>query len=229
MKILISDYDSTLYINEDDIRNNAKKIEEFRRNGNMFIISTARNYSSIKEECMKYNIITDYFFCDIGSVILDFDGNVIYEQHIEKNEIEKIEKIIQPYEDDLKITRYGTNSKIENVNNDIVEYKIKGNMNSLFKIKSMIDEKVSNVKTQITEDNRFIIHTSTKESIIEKFIFIEGINKDYIYTVGDELDDLEMLKRYKGYRMINCNPIVEKNIKNKVDNVSQLIDIIKEF
>ena len=229
MKILISDYDGTLYINEDDIKNNAKKIEDFRKKGNMFIISTARNYSSIKEECLKYNIITDYFFCDIGSVILDYNGNAIYKQYIEKDKTNKIENVLKRYENDLNISRYGVYGKVENLNENIVEYKMKGELKLLTNVKEVIDKENLNIKTQLTEDNRFIIHTSTKEEIIDKFISNMKVDKENIYTIGDELDDLEMLKRHKGYRMEKCNPIVRNTIENNVSSVSQLIDIIGEF
>lgn len=91
-------------------------------------------------------------------------------------------------------------------------------------MKEIIDKEVPKVKTQITEDNKFIIHTSTKESIIEIFLLNAGIKKDYVYTVGDELDDLEMLNKYRGYRMKN---IVKEKINNEIDSVFQLIDLIE--
>lgn len=228
MKVLISDYDGTLYTNENDIKRNSEKIKAFRENDNIFIISTARNYSSIKEVCEKYNIIVDYFFCDIGSVILDFNGNIIYENYIEKDDIEKIEKNIKKYINKLSIDRYGAKNKIIKGTDRVVEYKIKGESKLLLNLKQIIEKEVPNVKTQITEDNKFIIHTSTKEDIIEIFLLKMGIKKDYVYTVGDELDDLGMLKKYNGHRMKNCNPIVKENISKEVYSVFQLIDLIKK-
>ncbi len=59
-KILISDYDDTLFIDEKGIKENVLKIKEFRKAGNKFIISTARNYESIIEEVEKYDIEVDY-------------------------------------------------------------------------------------------------------------------------------------------------------------------------
>lgn len=191
---------------------------------NIFIISTARNYSSIKEACEKNNIVVDYFFCDIGSVILDFNGNVIYEKYIEKNDVEKIEKNLKKYLNKLNIDRYGAKNKIVKGTDRVIEYKIKGKLGLLLDVKEIIDKEVPKVKTQITEDNKFIIHTSTKESIIEIFLLNAGIKKDYVYTVGDELDDLEMLNKYRGYRMKN---IVKEKINNEIDSVFQLIDLIE--
>ncbi len=226
MKVLISDFDGTLYINEDDVKNNAKKIEDFRKGGNIFIISTARNYSAIKKACLKYNIDVDYFFCDIGATILDNDGKVLYSEYIKEFERKKIEEILEKYSKEMVIDRYGTNDRQAKGEKGIVEYKIKGNINDLSKLKQIIDKEIKDVRTQVTEDSRFIIHTSTKEKVIETFIKNTNIEKGSIYTVGDELDDLEMLKKYNGYRMEHCNELVGDTISNKVASVSELIDSI---
>ena len=37
-KILVSDYDNTFYINDNDIKNNIKKVETFRNKNNIFVI-----------------------------------------------------------------------------------------------------------------------------------------------------------------------------------------------
>lgn len=226
MKVLISDFDGTLYINENDVKNNAKKIGDFRKGGNIFIISTARNYSTIKKSCLKYNIDVDYFFCDIGATILDNDGKVLYSEYIKEFERKKIEEILEKYSEEIVIDRYGTNGRQAKGEKGIVEYKIKGNINDLSKLKQIIDKEIKDVRTQVTEDSRFIIHTSTKEKVIETFIKNTNIEKSSIYTVGDELDDLEMLKKYNGYRMEHCNELVGDTISNKVASVSELIDSI---
>ena len=67
--MLISDYDGTLNVNDDllfkiDLKLNINAIKEFRCKGNIFVISTARGYNSIKEEIVKYNIPYDYLTCN---------------------------------------------------------------------------------------------------------------------------------------------------------------------
>lgn len=228
MKIIISDYDGTLYTDKDDIEKNAKRIENYRNHGNLFIISTARNFSSIKDVCIENNIMVDYFFCDIGATILDYNGKILYSQYIAEKHREKIEYYLEKYLSILTIDRYGTHGKIEREEKEVVEYKIKGDMNTLLDIKKVINQEIPNVKTQITEDYKLIIHTSTKETAIEEFILKFGIDKDNIYTVGDEVDDLGMLKKYNGYRMRHCNPIVKEQINKSVSSVSELIDIVNK-
>lgn len=71
-----------------------------------------------------------------------------------------------------------------------------------------------------------IIHTGTKEEIIQFFINQNNIDKTIITTIGDELDDLNMLKLYNGYRMEQCNEKVRQNIKKSVKSVAELINFI---
>jgi hydroxymethylpyrimidine pyrophosphatase-like HAD family hydrolase len=228
MKILISDFDGTLFVNDKEIIKNAKMIKDFREKGNIFIISTARNYQSIKNACIRYNIQVDYFFCDIGSVILDNEGNVLYKQYINQDDRKNIESILLDYEKIVTIKRYGTNGKQGQEVKDVVEYKIESDYEILDKIKKKVDKVIKNAKTQITEDNRFIIHTNTKEDIIDIFIDKNKIDVNSIITIGDELDDLGMLKKYNGYRMKKCNQILIDNNINSVASVHELIKLICE-
>lgn len=226
MKILISDFDGTLFVDGKITKENVKKIEDFRKKGNIFVISTARNFETVKKECLKYEINVDYFFCDIGSVILDNDGNVLYKKCISIRERDIIESIVEKYENSVKVKRYGINSKQEKDIKDVIEYKIDGKVEILKEIKNILVSKTSQVKIQMTEDNKLIIHTGKKEEIIQIFINQNSINKSTITTVGDELDDLNMLILYNGYRIERCNTELEKNIPKSVKSVSELISLI---
>ena len=43
--MVISDYDQTFYLNDEDIEKNKKAVELFRNNGNLFVIATRKNIS----------------------------------------------------------------------------------------------------------------------------------------------------------------------------------------
>ena len=68
-KVLVVDYDRTLFINNDDVLNNINSINKFRENGNIFIIATGRTYNSLKKEIDKYNIEYDYLILNHGSLL----------------------------------------------------------------------------------------------------------------------------------------------------------------
>ena len=43
-KILVSDYDQTFYLNNEDIEINKEAVDRFRKEGNIFVIATGRSY-----------------------------------------------------------------------------------------------------------------------------------------------------------------------------------------
>jgi len=53
-KILFSDYDNTLYRNEDEIVKNIESINKFISKGNIFGIASGRSYIDIKNKLEKY-------------------------------------------------------------------------------------------------------------------------------------------------------------------------------
>ena len=153
----------------------------------------------------------------------------MYKKFISYSEKNIIEEVLSKYEKLIEIKRYGVKTILDHSEKNIVEYKINGNIENLNEIKTYLDEKLRQAKIQITEDNKLVIHTGTKEKIIHNFIeqkCIKDINKSSIITIGDELDDLNMLKIYNGYRMNNCNPILKKKVNTSAKSVSKLIELI---
>ena len=50
-KILVSDYDQTFYLNDEDIERNKKEVEKFEKDGNIFAIATGRSFFDFKKWC----------------------------------------------------------------------------------------------------------------------------------------------------------------------------------
>lgn len=59
-KMLISDFDDTLYRDEESLQINIKKIKEFRDKGNLFVIATGRSFISLEAKMKRYSIPFDY-------------------------------------------------------------------------------------------------------------------------------------------------------------------------
>ena len=53
-KIIFSDFDGTLYTNEEDLINNISIIKEFQKQNNLFVIASGRSFPDIKEFLQKY-------------------------------------------------------------------------------------------------------------------------------------------------------------------------------
>ena len=91
-KIIVSDYDQTFYINDDDIEINKKNIQNFREAGNLFIIATGRSYMDFKKKANAYNLEYDYLIINHGATILDGNDNIIFNVSIDNSIIDNIKE-----------------------------------------------------------------------------------------------------------------------------------------
>lgn len=92
-KLLVSDYDQTFYINDEDIEENKKLVERFRKKGNIFIIATGRSYLDFQDKVNKYKLEYDYVIINHGATILDKNDNVLFNFSINNVIINDIKKI----------------------------------------------------------------------------------------------------------------------------------------
>ena len=82
MKLLVSDYDGTIEIEElfkDPYipKGTISNIHDFRSAGNKFMIATARPYDSIMSEIKEYHIPYDFVSTLNGCIIHGNNGNII--------------------------------------------------------------------------------------------------------------------------------------------------------
>lgn len=231
-KLLISDYDNTLYTDEKSLKNNIEKIKKFRNLGNLFAISTSRGYSSILDEINKFEIPYDYISVNNGAGIFDNNDNELFYNYMKDEKIEKIEKILSNF-NNIQITRYYINNiktqekgeKIDlNDKKEVVSYKIKGDKGDLEKIEKLVKNIIPEYLVMIKDNMKLFINNNenTKEKAIE--IILNSIHENIkIYTVGDDDVDYDMLKKYNGYRMKNSSKLLLENINNVTSSISDLI------
>ena len=236
-KLLISDYDNTLYTDKETLLDNVKKIKKFREDGNIFVISTSRGYISIKKEIDEYNIPYDYVCVNNGAGILDNKGNLIYVNHMNLEDLEKIENQLEDLEN-VEITRYYLDdiktedrhekdiddNKIKSLDG-ILGYKIKGNIEKLQSLGEKFEKIVPNFELLIKDDKKLFLNNpnNSKEKAVEELINLENLNNVKICTVGDDDVDFNMIKQYDGYRMFNSSKLLEENIRKITLSVGDLI------
>jgi len=232
-KILFSDYDNTLYKNDESIKNNVKYINKFVKVGNMFSIASGRSYIDIKDELNRYNIPFNYLILNHGATILDNNLNIIKYYIINKDVVKDIYNYINKYNVSYKCI-YSKDKKNVNILDNVVKLLyIFNNKDEMIKVKEYIDSKYySYVKTYISEhiDHitlEIISNLTSKSNGIRFILEKENIKKDNVYVIGDNYNDIEMLLDYNGYGVSNSIENI-KNITTKLyDNVSDLIkDII---
>lgn len=226
-KLLASDFDRTFYIDEKDIENNIKYVNIFRKNNNIFLIATGRSYSSFKEALNKFNFNYDYLILDHGSLIMDSKDNILYKYIIDKN---LLNKLIPYLKLDNVINYYycTPQEKTKELNNkEITKIYIKySNKEEKDIVITAIKETFKNKLNIYYLSNNAIEITSSnvnKKKAIYKVLDIVKIDKQNVYTIGDGQSDIEMIKEFNGYTMVNgIKELKEYSIK-ELNSVSELL------
>lgn len=228
MKILISDYDGTFYneTNKTSIQKNIDEVKRFKENGNKFGFATGRNFLSIKKEIEKYNIPYDFLICNNGATIFDEKDHILFFYPIDMQAIMKTLK----YFDQLGIT---TDIKLIDVyGQETYNYYEVVEIFCKIKVKNLSD--LNKIKEELSFLKSFsFLHILILSEQIDKIDGIEYLKSRYsldekdIYTVGDERNDIEMLQKYNGHKMLFSNPaLYNKGIKTTT-SVRSLIKSIE--
>ena len=77
MKLFVTDYDNTLYFDEESMKLNIEKLNALKEKDYIILISTGRSIPSIKEKIKKYDIPFDYVNCADGSLLYDKNFHLI--------------------------------------------------------------------------------------------------------------------------------------------------------
>lgn len=228
-KVLVVDYDRTLFINNDDMLNNINSINKFRENGNIFIIATGRTYNSLKKEIDKYNIEYDYLILNHGSLVIKKDKSTLFHYKIDKNILFDITSYLSKYKPKSVMYSYYTEDTNDINNPDISKITIgfQKDIETFKKIMMDIVKKYNN-KLNIYFTQNYEIEIISKETnksrAIDLLMKKANFKKENIYTIGDSYTDIDMINDYNGSCMEKSIDILKnnKNIK-KYSSVSVLI------
>lgn len=226
MKIIVSDFDLTFFT--DEYLENIRLINDFVAKGNMFVIATGRNITHLKKDIKGFNINYEYLICNDGGIIFDKNDNIIYRKDIDQDIVEPIFNILNS-DNNIKVTY------IDDTINYITDIKSKANAiigsyinkelasNTL----SKIEKEYNNIHGYLSDNWINITDISVdKASGIRHLQDYLNINYDNIYTIGDNVNDIEMLNNYHGY-------LIESDLdlicgKGVIKSFKDLISIINE-
>ncbi len=229
-KIIVSDYDQTFYLNDEDIEKNKKSVENFRKQENIFIFATGRSYFDFMNKAEQYKLKWDYLIINHGATILDKNNNIISNYTIDNDVIKnikkdlEIEKAIKYFCCNLENSRTNFNDK------DLTKIHAKYEKNKAEQINSLINKKYAEfVNCYFVSGNavEIISNKTCKSNAIEEIVQIEKVNRENIFTIGDGYSDIEMIKNYNGYCMEESVQELLKICNGKiVKSVSELIEKI---
>ena len=230
-KILISDYDGTFYQNDIDIKKNIDEVTEFRTLDNLFVLATGRSYVDLKQKIDKYEIPYDYLILNHGALLLSKDLEILKVFTLDKHLVDSILEYANNKDiyDVILISAFDKNVKDTS---NIVKIMLKlYSYDKALEVKNYIDKSYTNIRSYfISEDNHYLVEIVSSEAskslMIDKILDKEKIVKKNVYTIGDGINDIDMIRDYNGYRVRNsCKELVSVTDR-VIDNVSDLISRI---
>lgn len=205
MYLLATDYDGTFKKNNHSLYLNIEAIDRFRKQGNKFAIVTGRSFLSIKKEILGYDISYDYVSCNNGLIVFDNNDNIVNRKTLDNKIANIILKELEKDDSVIHINTYGDYDKVNNIE-DILEFSVrfKTKRHALL-FKKYIEDKLKGVRCINFENRLFIGSDITKKDAVSFIHNLENIYKEKVYTIGDDINDLEMLKEFNGYKIFNTN------------------------
>lgn len=202
MKVLASDFDLTLYVDDLEIvKKNVMAIRRFMKNGNLFGIITGRNYSDIKVLLNQYDIPYHYLICQDGAKLFDSMDYCFSTVSLSREDIVRIVPVLEEYHFDYYLDD---------------GYNETTNMDDCVKVVGVIGnrrEEAQKVVDILIKEGFYaylsmyyinILDSSVnKKNALEKLLVHADCYKEDLYVIGDSVNDLEMLTSFQGAIMKN--------------------------
>lgn len=223
MKILASDFDLTLYVDDLEIvKKNVEAIRRFIKQGNLFGIVTGRNYSGIKVLLNQYNIPYHYLICQDGAKIFDSMDFCFSTISLSREDIIRIVLILEENHFDYYLDD---------------GYNETSNMDDCVKVVGIIEERrkeAERVVVQLLQEG-FYAYLSTehinimnssvnKKEALEKVLVHANCYKEDLYVIGDSVNDFEMLSSFQGAVMKNHSKELDKLRKKSYSTLFEYIE-----
>lgn len=232
MKVLVSDYDRTLYRNDEEIKLNVESINKFIKNNNIFIIATGRSELDIKTVIKKYNINYNYLIVNHGASIIKND-KVIYNVSIDNNIKNNILEILKNYKYSDLFVCTKENSRANITEPNLIKIHVTfNNKNMTSLIKKLLEDKYNkfvNIYFASQGSSLEIVPASVGKVIALDYLSeLENFDKNLIYTVGDDISDKCMLEKYNGYAIDSAIKEIKETIPNKCTSVFDLVNTLNK-
>lgn len=228
MNLLVSDYDQTLSMDDITFKINLLKLKEFRKKGNIFMLSTGREYSSIKSEVIKWSIPCDYISCGDGVALYGCDDKSLIHYHLNKSDLDYSTYLKLKYNSKIEIT--DINSGIENFpDHRIIQIKDINYKNIILEIEGYFKQYLQYSDYIIRHNLICLIPKGINKSTTIKFLEDKlKLSKSNIFTIGDHDNDYEMIRDYNGFSMVWGTKKAKQYSLKKYLSLAQLMSDIEK-
>lgn len=230
-KILVTDYDNTLHLNDEDMKKNLFTIANFRKKHHIFIIATGRSLEDIQEEIEKYHIEYDYLIINHGATVLNEKGEILENIPILDEIKEELRKDLELQNQKVTFSCRCKESRVSMKKDHLTKIHMKfQTLEEAKRIHQYLNQKYSRkvISYLIPSIKSVEIRAANvnKAQAIKTVAKIEKISEENIYTIGDSQNDIEMIEAFHGFCMTNAKEEVKKVAKQEFESVSLLCEKI---
>lgn len=244
MRIIASDYDGTLnYGGVDDAKRNA--VERWQKQGNLFVVVTGRDKQFCPEMQEKSGIMFDYYLACNGALILNSRFEVLAQKRCEGDVLQKLiaelfslgcewatvcadetvriwsDTAVAKPRDGKTVADIGRFSYFNQVSTALPTFEESA------RVAAVIASRFSGIVNPLQNGTCLDIVPAgmDKAKGIEDLLTLCGAMHEDVVTVGDNVNDLAMLKAYRSYAMANGVSEVIQIADATVESVTELIEL----
>lgn len=242
MKIIASDYDGTLNnrgISEAD----KNAITAFRKAGNKFGIVTGRCTEQalwLMYDLKKAQLEVDFIICCTGAIILNSDGSICQKKTAKASD--ELKKLIDKARElgiigmninnCLKATFLDPKNKIPLNIDEIGELTQINcwfdNEDNARELCQFVNKELSRLLNAFQNGGSVDIPPAGVSKVTGIYDYAKAFEDAEIYSVGDNTNDIPMLKEFESYAVSNAKESVKAVAKHKCDRIADMIeDIMK--
>lgn len=224
MKIIASDFDGTIYVDEHFKENDLETIRSFQASSGIFGIVTGRSYFSLKS-LIDGKISPDFIIANNGSHILINDKKEMKEVYKTTLDKDRLREIIDYYKKDYPIKIFtDLDRKVDSLEELEKDEEI-------YSLAIYSDDFLDNPFEDLFSFHKSIGVIDVINKHISKQTGIEFIKKFYSYdkdiiAIGDDYNDISFLKETP--LSFTLNYVTEKSVidvcKYRVEDISELIE-----
>ena len=256
MKLFASDFDGTFYFNgkkQEVYLKNILSVKEFQKN-HKFAIVTGRDANSIVNHLRQHDLKLDYIACFNGGLIYDGEMNVLhsnrlnidFEKLMELLDEQKVQTIsicskgrgfFRPIKDIPENLEF-TLDLYKEMNVQLTYNLEELDKENIYMASIICDDQVHAVSVcrKINElafecsayvNQRYIDvvgKNASKRKAVE--MIAKHANIDEIYTIGDSLNDIDMIEHFYGFAVEDADDEVKNVAKRIVPSVNDAISLL---
>jgi len=235
MKIIASDFDGTFCREGGIIQSDLDAVKKWREAGNLFGFSTGRCFGSISKKVKDMEV--DFFVCSGGAAVYNGNGELMWENAYSVDllidALEIIADYDTPYIDvtyDKKewnlIDRYQKNPFPENIKKihhtgiSCVSQEMARELSRV--LTEEFDGRATGQYNYMNVD--LVSPGVTKTTGIRELLKITGVKEEDVITIGDQLNDYEMIRDFNGCAVVNAYEPVKAIARKLYANFTDLVN-----